>query len=36
MKLKDCVEHRQQHPTDKLLSKSPREVLACNVDEFNR
>ncbi|CAM9319843.1 unnamed protein product [Scytosiphon promiscuus] len=33
--LEDCVDHRRQHPTDKLLSKSPREVLECDVEEFN-
>lgn len=30
------MEHRRQHPPDKLLSKSPREVLACDVQDFNR
>lgn len=34
--LEACVEHRKRRPTDKLLSTSPRELLQCDVEEFNK
>lgn len=34
--LEACVEHRVRRPTDKLLSTSPRELLQCDVEEFNK
>lgn len=31
------MEHRQQHPTDELLARSPQEVLACDdIEGYNR